>query len=112
MAHSITSIATNEQFQWLADRIAEGYQPEKIWLFGSYAHGNPTADSDLDLLIVKETDESPARRYASVRQLLRGFDWPLDILVYTPEEFENRVANKSYFLQTALSNARLLYAKP
>ena len=43
--------------QVLVNEIVEGYQPEKIYLFGSYANGTATDDSDIDLFVVKNTTE-------------------------------------------------------
>ena len=48
---------TEEQIQAVVRRIVEGYAPDKIILFGSYAYGLPHAHSDLDLLIIKENAE-------------------------------------------------------
>ena len=48
---------TEEQIQAVVRRIVEGYAPDRIILFGSYAYGTPTEDSDLDLLVIKAEDE-------------------------------------------------------
>lgn len=68
-------------------RIIEKFDPEKIILFGSYAYGRPTADSDMDLMVVMNTDEKPHKRAISLRKVLKGIDIPKDIIVKTPEEF-------------------------
>ena len=47
---------TEAQIQAVVARIVEGYAPDRIILFGSYAYGTPTEDSDLDLLVIKATD--------------------------------------------------------
>ena len=49
---------TEEQIQAVVRRIVEGYQPDKIYLFGSYAYGVPHEHSDLDLLIIKQNAEA------------------------------------------------------
>jgi predicted nucleotidyltransferase len=76
---------TEEQIQAVVRRIVEGYQPDRIILFGSYAYGTPTEHSDLDLLIIKEKAEAKrAERSIAVRQLLWGTDAPaMDILIRT-----------------------------
>ena len=73
----------------VVEKIKTRYQPQKIILFGSYAWGNPTKDSDLDLLIVKETTEKHRKRSLSIRKILSEENGliGMDILVYTPEEF-------------------------
>jgi len=62
-------------------RIVEALQPEKIILFGSYAYGRPTADSDVDLLIVMETSASASERYLAVSRLVRPRPFPVDTQV-------------------------------
>ncbi|MCK5172964.1 MAG: nucleotidyltransferase domain-containing protein, partial [Planctomycetes bacterium] len=47
---------TQEQINEIADRIVEKFKPQKIILFGSYANGTPTDESDLDLMIIKDSD--------------------------------------------------------
>jgi len=56
------NIITEQQIKEIIEEIVEGYQPQKIILFGSYASGTPTEDSDIDLLIIKDTNDSPRER--------------------------------------------------
>ena len=105
---------TEEQIQAVVRRIVEGYAPDKIILFGSYAYGEPTENSDLDLLIIKEKAEAKrAERAIAVRTLLWYLDVPpMDILIRTPAEME-RAAGISYSVETiAVEQGRLLYASP
>ena len=53
---------TEEQIKEIAKKIIEAYDPQKIILFGSYVSGKPTEDSDIDLLIIKDTTDSPRER--------------------------------------------------
>ena len=55
-------------------RIVAGYAPEAIILFGSHAYGTPHEDSDIDLLIIKQTEKRPIDRASDIRQLLEGLD--------------------------------------
>lgn len=50
------------------DKLREGYRPIKVILFGSYAYGKPTEDSDIDLLILKDTDKSRTERFVEVKR--------------------------------------------
>ena len=104
------SVITQEKIQEIVQKIVEGYQPERIILFGSYANGTPTEDSDLDLLIVKEVEEPKFKRSSEVRKLLRGSNVAMDILVYTPAELNKwkdlPVAFEHHILQTG----KVLYA--
>jgi len=67
-------------------RLAEGYAPQKIILFGSYACGEPDEDSDVDLLIIKETSQRFLDRLCSARRIAAGADQevPLELLVLAP----------------------------
>jgi len=62
--------------------------PEKIILFGSYAYGNPTVDSDLDICVVKRDYESRWKEKQKIRELLKDIKLPKDILVPRVEEYE------------------------
>ena len=62
--------------------------PEMIILFGSYAYGNPTEDSDLDICVVEKEFESGWKEKARIRRLLSGIKTGKDILVPRLEEFE------------------------
>ena len=57
-----------------------------VLLFGSYANGNAHEGSDLDLLLVKQTNENPLNRVADLRKALRDILISMDILVCTPSE--------------------------
>ncbi|MCK8816324.1 nucleotidyltransferase domain-containing protein [Natroniella sulfidigena] len=75
----------------IINKLVDAYSPEvkNIYLFGSYAWGSPTADSDLDLLIVVEdSDKKPYKRAVKGHRALRGVMVAVDILVYTAEEFD------------------------
>ncbi len=103
---------TEEQIQAVVRRIVEGYAPDRIILFGSYAYGEPTEHSDLDLLIIKQHAETKrAERSIAIWQLLWGTDFPaMDILIRTPAEME-RAAGIFQSVETiAETQGRLLYA--
>ena len=101
-----------ETIEEVKNRLVKAYNPLAIYLFGSYAWGTPTEDSDLDLLIVVE--KSDERRYK--RQHL-GFDalWglgiPKDIFIYTKEEFEQRLKDDMSFCTKIKKEGKVLYAR-
>ena len=76
-----------EQIKSVVQAIVEGYEPIKIILFGSYAYGHPTKDSDLDLLIIKDGDVSGIQRNRRVRSMLKDFSIPIDVIVKSSQEF-------------------------
>ena len=89
-----------------------GYAPQKVILFGSYAYGNPRPDSDIDLLIIKETSERFIDRWVTVRRILSDPERmvPLEILVLTPREVSRRLAIGDQFLAEILEKGGVLYA--
>jgi predicted nucleotidyltransferase len=77
-----------EQIESVVQVIVEGYEPMKIILFGSYAYGHPTKDSDLDQLIIKDGEASGIQRNRRVRNILKDFSIPIDVIVKSSQEFD------------------------
>ena len=90
-------------------RIARTLRPAKIILFGSYANGTPTPDSDVDLLVVMNTSASAKDRHLSVCRLLRPRPFPVDILVKTPQELEWALDKGDFFIREIVTQGRVLY---
>jgi len=90
-------------------RIVEELHPEKIVLFGSYAYGNPTPDSDVDLLVIMETDLSSSQRYVAVSRLLNPRPFPVDILVKRPDELKSALEKGDFFLCEIIAHGIVLY---
>jgi uncharacterized protein len=82
----ITSLEINN----IIDFVAREYQPERIILFGSFASGTANEHSDLDFCIIKKTDKPQLQRNLEVRKLFKSHPIPMDIFVFTPEEFEEK----------------------
>lgn len=95
----------------IVDRIAIRFDPDKIILFGSYASGNPNNDSDLDLLVIKDTDLPRHKRSFDIQKSLIGSMIPMDILVYTKSEYEQEKDEKSSFLCSAIKTSKVLYER-
>ena len=102
----------NKLLQTITIRIAEAIRPEKIILFGSWARGERDSHSDIDLLIIQESNLSRPQRYAQVRRLFWGMGIPMDILVYTPEEFARYQSVPGSFTHTVAHEGKVLYARP
>lgn len=92
-------------------RIIENFNPEKIILFGSYAYGQPTADSDIDLMVIMNTEEKPHKRAVSLRKALKGIGIPKDIIVKTPEEFERFKDIVGTIIYPAAHKGKVLYER-
>ena len=88
-----------------------GYNPDKIILFGSHALGNPNDNSDLDLLVIKDTDLQRPQRTVLVRKMLYGAMVPIDLIVYTPKEIEDSKNNKYSFVYKVLNTGKTLYER-
>lgn len=93
-----------------AQKIVRDFGPEKIILFGSFAWGEPGRDSDADLLVVKETDDTRALR-REIDGALFPRELAVDLLVYQPKQLEQRVAKGDSFLTKVLREGTVLYAR-
>ncbi len=94
-------------------RLARKLKPKKIILFGSYAYGTPTPDSDVDLLIVMKTDiKRQVDRYVMVSNVLYPREFPVDIIVKTPKEIEAEFKKKgNFFMREILTKGKVLYER-
>ena len=101
----------NKEIKEISIKIINSIHPEKIILFGSYAYGNPTEDSDLDLIIVKQSNLPKHKRGIEIRRLFYGLLVPMDLKVYTPEEFNHELLNKYSFLSSAIIDSKILYER-
>ena len=103
----ITDIIQN-----LLDKLIHEYAPQKVILFGSYVSGVWNPDSDIDLLIVKETSERFIDRWVIVQDILSDthHSVPVETLVLTPAEIESRLAAGDQFIAGILETGMTLYA--
>lgn len=93
------------------ERIVHELRPEKIILFGSYAYSKPTPDSDVDLLVIMQTQASGADRSWAVSRLLLPRPFPVDILVRTPQEVQRALEKGDFFIREILTRGRVLYER-
>jgi len=95
----------------LVERLVAEYAPQKVILFGSYAYGNPRSDSDIDLLVIKETPDRFIDRWVTVRRILSDPErkLPLEVLVLTPQEVSNRLNIGDQFINEILEKGQVLY---
>ena len=102
-----------EKINGIKDKIVREYQPEKIILFGSWAWGKPHEDSDIDLLIVMESNKPRIERQRDVLSMMYPSDVPIDVLVYTPRELEESInKSRNLFLEDIVHNGKALYTNP
>jgi len=86
------------------------YGPERIILFGSAARGDTDEYSDLDLIVIKKTDQRFVQRLVEAGSFI-PLDLSVDILVYTPEEFRAMIDQENPFMEQALKDGKVLYEK-
>ena len=103
---------SESQIQVLINEIVQGYQPEKVYLFGSYATNAASKDSDVDLFINKSTKTRKINRGTEVRQAIKTYPLVgLDITVYTPEEMEIAEKDVVNIGKEAVTNGKLMYER-
>jgi len=94
----------------IGEKLRRDYRAEKVILFGSYARGEETADSDVDILVVAPTKERFFQRMATVRRLIRGLrdGFPVAPIVLTVRELEKRQKIGDPLVQEILETGILL----
>jgi uncharacterized protein len=101
---------TADLLDQITQKLVLTMKPEQIILFGSYAYGEPTEDSDVDLLvIVAQSDEPRYRRARQAYKILRGIGIPKDILVMTRAEVERKTNVTSSLVNQVLLQGKVLY---
>jgi len=99
---------TLKDIQKIIRQIVERFHPQKVILFGSYAYGQPSADSDVDLLVVMETGENPLHTAAHIAASLDHF-FPMDILVFRPADWEEYLREGAIFATHVATKGLVLY---
>jgi len=96
------------QIEEFGRRIGEEFAAEKVILFGSYARGNASPDSDVDLLVIGPFPGRSVDKSVEIQMKLRPA-FPVDLLVRTPEKVRERIAMGDTFMQEVLRQGRILY---
>ncbi|MBC8184634.1 nucleotidyltransferase domain-containing protein [candidate division KSB1 bacterium] len=99
-----------DEIKMQTTRIAERFDPEKIILFGSYAYGKPTPQSDVDLLIIVDTNESTLKLSSEIALSLEH-SFPLDIIVKTPKQIKRRLQNGDFFIEDIINLGKVIYER-
>jgi predicted nucleotidyltransferase len=100
-----------EAIQAVVARIAARFQPEKIILFGSYAYGTPQPGSDVDLLVVMETELAPRLQRRQISEFLSPKPFSMDLIIRTPENLAWRLEEGDFFLREIVRRGTILYEK-
>lgn len=99
---------TAEEIRKLCETIALEFHPERIILFGSHAYGEPSPDSDIDLLVVMPFAGSSRQQAVDIRSRI-DTSIPLDLLVRTPEQISERLALGDFFIREITEQGKVLY---
>lgn len=102
---------TFKKIKRVSDLIVKKFRPEKIILFGSFAWGKPSPDSDVDFMIIKKTKEHKHKIQIHLGQILFGKGVPVDTLVYTPKEIQKRLNLGDFFIRNIIEKGKILYEK-
>ena len=97
-----------EKILSLSESIVREFRPECVILFGSYAYGAATEDSDVDLLVVLPFEGKAAHKALEIIRKVKP-RIPLDLLVRTPEQVKERIANNDWFMREVFEKGRKLY---
>ena len=97
------------EIQAACDVIVREFAPEQVILFGSYAYGTPTEDSDVDLLVVMPIPKSKWRHQEKEIRKRIPYRFRMDLLVRSPEEIAFRIAHNDWFLREILEKGNVLY---
>ncbi|MDI6785150.1 MAG: nucleotidyltransferase domain-containing protein [bacterium] len=101
-----------DEAKLVVSKIVMYCKPQKIILFGSIARGAENFESDIDLLIIKKTNKRRPFRVKEVFEAIRGMErnYPLDPIVYTPDEIEKRLKIGDYFVTETMTQGKVMYA--
>jgi predicted nucleotidyltransferase len=97
-----------EQIKQFCDQIVNEFKPDKIILFGSYAYGQPTEDSDVDLMVVMPYEGHPAFKAGEIKRRLRP-QFSLDLLVRSPQIIQQRLDWHDFFMMDVVAKGKILY---
>lgn len=104
----VKTTVTLKDIQKIVQQIVEHFHPQRVILFGSYAYGQPTEGSDVDLLVVMETDEKSLHAAARIAASV-DHPFPLDIIVRRPLDLEAYLAEKNVFETQVITRRITLY---
>jgi len=102
---------TEDKIRQAAHKITQAVRPEKVILFGSFAYGQPGPDSDVDLLVIMDSEQDARARAAQISEILYPRPFPVDIIVRTPQEIAERLALGDCFFQEIMAKGKVLYER-
>ena len=101
-----STLVSHKAIRRMATEIAERFHPRRVILFGSYAHGRPTADSDVDILVVMRTRNELDEAVRICSETTHPF--ALDLIVRTPRDLRWRLREGDWFLREVMATGKVL----
>lgn len=95
----------------VAEQLGRAIDADAVILFGSHARGDADAHSDVDLLIVAESDQPRFKRSRRLYESLIPYPFGMDLVVYTPDEIEKGRQSTCSFVATALREGKTMYLR-
>ncbi len=99
---------SRQDIKQVCRKIAREFRPQRIILFGSYAYGRPTPDSDVDLLVVMPLTGRATDKAVEISSRLEH-RFPIDLLVRSPEDIRQRLEWNDFFLREATEKGVVMY---
>ena len=104
-------MVSEQTLQEITRRLVEKFHPQAVILFGSQARGTADDRSDVDLIVLCDGFANRNDLEASMYAALRGIDVPIDVLVFTPEEFRSERSTVGTVVRPAAEEGRILYGR-
>ena len=99
---------SSKEIQSFSQKIVEEFQPEQVILFGSYAYGQATQDSDVDLLVILPFEGLPVYKAIEIRKKLKP-TFSLDLITRTSKQIQQRLDMGDFFIKDILQKGHILY---
>lgn len=100
---------TNEKLEYVLEQIKQTTNPKKIYLFGSYATGKETAESDFDLCIISDKKKRKIELLREIRfATVNKIDIPMDLILYREDDFNTRAEKSNSFEREIIENGVLI----
>jgi uncharacterized protein len=109
-----TNLVTQDAMAAMVDKLVQEFHPDKIILFGSYAYGTPTEDSDVDVIVIKNDlpSDSLKKRFQRAEMTVAVQDvlqCPVDLLLLTTEKLNKEFNGYNPVIRSAISQGKVLY---
>ena len=109
LPHFIRMVRQSEIIEYV-NELAQRFHPERVILFGSYAEGRATEDSDVDLFVEMDHTQPALRQALAIRKAIQR-TFPLDLVVKSPSETKQRLRQNDFFLKTIMEEGQVLYER-